>query len=188
MDIETSEADEHRAEEGLEVQAEEQGGSFLFDIRVPVFKYVARMWLVGFVPSVVIGIVLAGTGVISEESCPDLGGDLHPVFLLFGIIVFSPVVETLAMGLVLKVLSFITKRKYSLAVASCIIWAGVHSLVSPAWGLGVVWPFFIFSCAYLAWRRRSWWRAMWVTCLIHVLQNFLPGILLFVDAIQKKGW
>jgi hypothetical protein len=42
----------------------------------------------------------------------------------------------------------------------------------------VIWPFFVFSCAYLAWRRRSLWHAMGVTCGIHMFQNLLPGILI----------
>ena len=165
-----------------------QGEPFLFNIRFPVWNYVLRMWLIGFVPSVILAIVLSATGVLTEESGPDLSGDLHPAVMFFAIVVLSPVLETLAMGVVLRLLSFLTKRRYALAVMSCLVWAGLHSLASLPWGLTIVWPFFIFSCSYLAWRRRSWLHAVLVTCVVHLLQNLPPGILLLVDEIGKKGW
>lgn len=43
-------------------------------------------------------------------------------------------------------------------------------------GLVVFWPFFVFSCSYLAWREKSWWHAVWVTFCIHAFQNVLPTI------------
>ena len=58
----------------------------------------------------------------------------------------------------------------------CAWWAGLHSLASPGWGLVVCWPFFVFSCAYLSWRPRSWLHGVWVASCIHALQNLLPGL------------
>jgi len=74
-------------------------------------------------------------------------------------------------------LSFITKRKALLALMSALLWAGAHSLAAAAWGLVVIWPFFIFSCSYLTWREKSWRHAIFVTFCVHAFQNFLPGIL-----------
>ncbi|MBN2269946.1 MAG: hypothetical protein JXN61_04985 [Sedimentisphaerales bacterium] len=186
MDIETDVFEERReGGEALEAQARE---SFLFRIQQPVWKYVLHMWLIGFVPSVTLAIALSVTGVLTGETGPDLSGNLHPAVMFFAIVVFSPVVETLAMGVVLKLLSLVTRRRYALAAMSCMVWAGLHSLASPLWGLTIAWPFFIFSCSYLAWRRRSWLHAVMVTCVIHLLQNLLPGILLLADEIGKKGW
>ena len=75
--------------------------------------------------------------------------------------------------------AFITRKKYILALLNALFWAILHSLMAPAWGLGVLWPFFIFSCAYLAWRQKSWWRAVWVVACIHAFQNALPGLAVF---------
>jgi hypothetical protein len=80
------------------------------------------------------------------------------------------------MSLILWVLSLVTKRTVLLAVISAFIWACLHSVAVPAWGLVVFWPFFVFSCSYLAWREKSWGRAVWVTFCIHVFQNVLPAI------------
>ncbi len=188
MDIKADGSVEQR-EGGAELDTQaavEQGEPFLFRIGFPVRKYVLRMWVIGFVPSVILAIVLSAAGVLTEESGPDLTGDLHPAVMFFAIVVLSPVLETLAMGVVLKLLSLLTKRRYILAATSCMVWAGLHSLASVPWGLTIVWPFFIFSCSYIAWRRRSWLHAACVTCVIHLLQNLPSGILLLVDEIGKK--
>jgi hypothetical protein len=100
------------------------------------------------------------------------------MFLIVSVIFICPVLETLLMSLIFWILSFFTKRKLNLAITSAIIWAGLHSFAAPAWGLGVLWPFFVFSCSYLAWREKAWWRAIWVTACIHMFQNFLPGLML----------
>ena len=103
-------------------------------------------------------------------------------FLL--VVVVSPIVETLLMALAIKLMSLIVRRKLALAVLSAILWALLHSLASPAWGLIVCWPFFVFSCAFLAWRPKSWLNAVWVALCIHALQNLLPGLAILVYLIR----
>lgn len=187
MDTEKSsvcDADQQMDFPESEVESLEPADSFFFNIRGPMWKYIIRMWLIALVPSIAFAIILEATGILTQENGPDLSGGMPAWGMFLGIVVISPVVETLIMCVVFKVLSFTKKGRYALAVMSCVVWAGLHSLASPPWGLTVAWPFFIFSCSYLAWRRRSWWHAVSVTCLIHMLQNLLPGIVLFVDAIK----
>jgi len=156
--------------------------SFLFNSQIPVWNYALLMAVISFVPSILLSFVLGAAGVMTEESGPELGG-FGPGIDFAMIVWVSPVVETLLMGVILKALSFISRRRYVLAAMSCGVWAGLHSLCSPAWGLVVFWPFFVFSCSYLAWRRRSWRHAVCVTSLIHMLHNLLPGL-----AIAVKGF
>jgi hypothetical protein len=148
--------------------------ALLFDNQISMWKYVLRTGLISLVPSLIIAMILGLTGVITEETGPEFKGPA--IGLLIGLVVISPPLETLLMGGVLWILSFITKRQVWLAVISAFVWAGVHSLIAPAWGLGVIWPFFVFSCTYLGWRRRSWWRAILVTSCVHAFQNILPAI------------
>ena len=148
--------------------------SLLFDNQISMWKYILRTGLISLAPSLVIVLILGVTGVVTEETGPDFKGSA--LGLLFGLVIVSPLLETLLMGGGLWILSFITKRPIRLAVISAFIWAGVHSLIAPAWGLGVVWPFFVFSCSYLSWRRRSWWHAILVTSCVHAFQNILPAI------------
>ena len=149
----------------------------LFDNNISMRKYALRAGLISFLPSMVIVVLLGVSGIITEESGPTFEGD--PLFVLFLMVLVGPPMETLLMVPVLWTLSFLTKRKVPLAAMSACVWAGLHSLVTPAWGLGVIWPFFVFSCSYLNWRRRSFWRAILVTSCIHSLQNLVPGIIAF---------
>jgi hypothetical protein len=148
--------------------------SLLFDNQTPMWKYILRTGLISLVPSLIIVLILGLTGVISEETVPEFEGSAIGLFVM--LVIIGPPLETLLMAVVLWLLSFITKRQIRLAVISAFLWAGVHSLMAPTWGLGVIWPFFVFSCSYLNWRRRSWWRAILVTSCVHAFQNFLPSI------------
>lgn len=148
--------------------------SMLLDNSVSMHKYALRAGLISFLPSIMIVMLLAGSGAMSEEGTPSFEG--NPIFLLPMIVLIGPMIETLLMVPILWILSFVTKRVIPLAAMSACIWAGMHSLHWPAWGLGVIWPFFVFSCSYLTWRRRAFWRAILVTSCVHSLQNLIPGI------------
>jgi hypothetical protein len=148
--------------------------SLLFDNQIPMWKYILRTGLISLIPSLIIVLILGLTGVISEETGPEFKGSAIGLFVW--LVIIGPPLETLLMGGMLWILSFITKRQIRLAVISALIWAGLHSLRAPSWGLGVIWPFFVFSCSYLNWRRRSYWRAILVTSCVHAFQNFLPSI------------
>ena len=146
----------------------------LFDNRTSMPRYVLRAGLISFLPSMVIVVILAALGIMDEQSSPDFEGSA--LLLLLMIVLIGPPIETLLMAPILWVPSRITKRQIPLAAMSACVWAVLHSLLAPAWGLGVIWPFFVFSCAYLTWRKRSFWRAILVTSCVHSLQNLLPGI------------
>lgn len=147
---------------------------FFFRTDVPAWKYVIRMTIVSLVPTFLLSVVLAAAGILTEENTPVFEGP--PAVLLIGIVVVSPVVETLLMAGFIWFLRFFIRRPVRLAIASCAIWALLHSLMAPLWGLVIAWPFFVFSCAYLAWRDVSWGKAILVAAGIHALHNTLPAL------------
>ncbi len=147
---------------------------WLFDTRISMRRYVLRTGLISLLPSLAIAFVLGICGVITEETGPAF--EASPLELIVLMVIVCPPIETLLMGLVLRILSLITKRCIPLAAMSAFVWACLHSIAAPAWGLGVIWPFFVFSCSYLAWRQRGWWRAILVTSCVHAFQNLLPAI------------
>jgi len=149
--------------------------SLLFDNQISILKYILRSGLISLVPSLIFVLILGSTGLITDQTAPKFKGSA--ISLFFMMVIIGPPIETLIMAGGLWILSFITKRQVLLAVISAILWAVIHSLVAPAWGLGVIWPFFVFSCSYLAWRKRSWWHAIMVTSCVHAFQNFLPAIM-----------
>jgi hypothetical protein len=167
-----------------EVEPESYAGNLvlgmLFNTRGPVWKYMLRAGLISLVPSLFIAFFLALVGIGNEETMPQFDQAIEPAVQFAGLVIISPVLETLLLAFGLWLLSFITKHPLRQAIGSCVSWAVLHSLLASIWGLVIVWPFFVFSCAYLAWRRRSRWHAMGVACGIHMFQNLLPGILVAV--------
>jgi hypothetical protein len=97
--------------------------------------------------------------------------------LLFLLVVFAPVVETLIMGTILLVLDRIAGFVPAVLLSS-LGWGIAHSLQAPAWGLVIWWPFLIFSITFLVWRRRSPGLAFGMPMLVHGLQNLGPALLL----------
>jgi membrane protease YdiL (CAAX protease family) len=148
--------------------------SLLFDNHISIWKYILRTGLISLVPSIIIALILGLSGAITEDTGPEFEGST--LGLLITLVIISPLLETLLMSGGLWLLSFITRRQVLLAVISACIWAVMHSLLAPAWGLVVMWPFFVFSCSYLAWRKRSWWHAILVASCVHAFQNILPTI------------
>lgn len=152
-----------------------EGPAFFFRTDMPAWKYIVRMAVVSFVPTAILSMTLAATGVLTVGNSPQFEG-MPPVVLFLGIFVFSPLIETLLMAGILRLLMMATRRPVRLAIASCIVWALLHSTMVPVWGLVIAWPFFVFSSAYLAWRRVSWSRGILVATSIHALHNLLPAI------------
>ena len=152
--------------------------SMLFDNHISMRKYILRSGLISFVPSVTFLLILAAVGIVTEQNSPEFEGSPFVLFVAF--VIVGPPIETFLMVPILWMLSFVTKREVPLAAMSACVWAGLHSLMAPAWGLGVIWPFFVFSCSYLTWRKRAFWQAILVTSCVHSLQNLIPGIIAVV--------
>ena len=104
----------------------------------------------------------------------EIGG---PV-LVFLLVIFSPLVETLIMAGVLEVLLRFVRPPIAIGLSS-LGWGIAHSLEAPAWGLVIWWPFLIFSTLYVTWRQRSAWLAIAVVFCVHALQNLGPALLIF---------
>jgi hypothetical protein len=160
--------------------------SFLFNTRIPFWKYVIRMGLLSLLPSLLLAGLLTAAGVITEGNSPSFAipeeapPELFYPFLVVGFLFCSPVFETIALGFTLWALSHVTQDFIKRALMAAVIWGILHSIQAPAWGLVVWWPFFIFSCAFLAWRRVSWVHAFLAAALLHFIQNFLPAIAVVV--------
>jgi hypothetical protein len=83
--------------------------SKLFDNRILMRRYALRAGLISFLTSMMIVVVLASSGVMTEESSPTFEG--NPLFLLLMVVVIGPPIETLLMVPILWILSFVTKRE-----------------------------------------------------------------------------
>jgi len=66
-----------------ENQAQQPRRSFLFDTSISMRRYVLRMGLISLLPSMAVGIALATTGVVNEQTGPGFEG---PVLVVLAFI------------------------------------------------------------------------------------------------------
>ena len=132
-------------------------------------------WLTAFVPSIALAAAV-GT-LLPSGAQPQLALDT-PLALGLAVI-FAPIVETLIMGAALTVLLLFLPPAAAV-LASALGWGIAHSLMAPAWGLVVWWPFVVFSTLYVTWRSRSLLAALAIPATVHALHNGLPATFAFV--------
>jgi membrane protease YdiL (CAAX protease family) len=137
------------------------------------FTYVLLAWALAVIPSLLLSALVTSMVPGQGPQIPEMSAG----FMLFMLVLFAPVIETLIMGAVLLVLD----RLFGFLPAvllSAIGWGIAHSLQAPAWGLVIWWPFLIFSLCFLVWKQRSMALAFAVPVAVHALQNSLPALLL----------
>ncbi len=147
----------------------------LFDPRRPAIA-IAVGWLTAFGPSILLAALVGA--VLPDAPQPEI--DLTGPMLLFGLVIFAPVVETLIMGTVLLVLLRLVGPVAAVAI-SAIGWGIAHSAAAAAWGLVIWWPFLVFSALFVTWRQRSMWAAFAMPMIVHALHN-LPTTLILLAA------
>ena len=69
------------------------------------------------------------------------------------------------------VLSEHIERKFVVAGVSALLWACLHGLFTLLWFFGVAWSFFVFSCAFIAWRKHSFRHGFIAAWVPHALNN-----------------
>lgn len=99
---------------------------------------------------------------------------------LLGTIFVAPLVETLLLAFGVAVLSLMFQRKLTVVLVSGLVWAGLHGLFGPMRFVGSLWAFVVFSCAFMAWRPRSWLAGMIAAGVPHVLCNLCTITLIAV--------
>ena len=133
---------------------------------------IAVGWLTAFLPS----ILLAGAVGLFLPDMEKPQIEVTGAYVVFLLVVFAPVVETLIMAGVLSLLLRLLPATAAV-IASAAGWGIAHSLIASAWGLVIWWPFLVFSTLYVTWRRRSLAAALAIPAAVHALQNVGPSLL-----------
>ena len=151
----------------------------LHDTRQGCLPYILKATLISTIPALCITYIIYA--MFPSAKGPDFEGP--PVFIaIFLVVIVSPWIETLLVWLGLNLIQRFTKSTTRIAVVSALIWAILHSLVAPVWGLCIVWSFYIFSVSFLEWRKVSKWKAISVTATIHMLQNTIPATMMLTGS------
>ena len=134
-------------------------------------------WAVAFLPSIALSALVRT--ILPAVGQPDIRIDSAYLFAM--VTLFAPLTETLIMAAVLALLlTFL--RPTQAVIVSAVGWGIAHSLLAPAWGLVIWWPFLVFSTLFVTWRKRSLFAALAIPALVHALQNSLPALALLMQA------
>ena len=130
-------------------------------------------WHVALIPSLL--IVLAAHALFSGAGVDVPALQKPPVDLqprsYWTAAIAAPLIETVVLGLLLRLLEFATRNRQVLALLSALAWGGAHAWFHPLWFFGTVWSFYVFSRGWLAWRPVSYKHAFGAAALPHALVN-----------------
>ncbi|MBX7259113.1 MAG: hypothetical protein K1Y02_22310 [Candidatus Hydrogenedentes bacterium] len=148
---------------------------FTFEPGGPTWWYVMRMGLVAVLGALVVAVPVQLLLQSDDPRAEML--ESHFLVAAFAMIVVAPLLETLLMALFFGIATFFSKNLHRLALVSALCWGVLHVFNSPTNAIAVLWPFYIMSRVYLAWRRIGLWKAMGVTALVHALINALALVM-----------
>jgi len=131
-------------------------------------------WLLSFLGSIVLAAVVHW--IVPNAQSVDIP-KLPPWAIIFAFAIFSPVVESILMGLALKLLMRWVTPGVAILI-SAVGWGILHSIEVPIWGLAIWWPFLIFSTLFVIWQVRGFWIGVGVAAATHGLQNLGPSLAL----------
>jgi membrane protease YdiL (CAAX protease family) len=147
--------------------------SFLLHPQLPLWQYCLAAFPIALIPSIAIlffallSLAILGTEVATLQLPRRSGSTLE----FFGIVVFAPIAETLLLAATLRTLRWMSAKPLHAATVAALLWGALHAALAPLWFFGAVWSFFVFSCAYLAWRTRSFMHAFAAAAVPHALIN-----------------
>ena len=144
--------------------------------QVPAYTLVAMVAAALFI-MLAYGVVLAfgGKPELLSRGTPDVS-----LSGIFGTVVFAPVTETLLLAVLLWLLRKASSKRLFVAVVSGLVWGAAHAALGVFSFFGTTPEFFVFSCAYMAWREVSFGRAFLAAATPHALINSLALALVAV--------
>lgn len=147
--------------------------TFLFAPNMSLWRYCLLAFPLSVIPAMaLVGIVEGGFALAGVDTSGSNAPDLRPTLgQAFFTVLVGPIIETLLLALGLKVLSVMTSRTLLIVTASALAWGCLHATQGLMWLFGPSWSFFVFSCAYLAWRKKSFGKAFLAAAVPHALQN-----------------
>jgi len=147
---------------------------WLFKVNGNLVVCALQRGLVSFAGSALIAYLLLAT----DAKIRDANAD-YLYFQVFTLVILTPLIENFFLVLIIE---FLIKNRLSLVRVSLFaaaVLSSIHSLFSPAWGVVVFWPFYIFGAAYIGGRGLGRKRAYFLSVLIHGIQNIPGAVMLF---------
>ena len=161
---------------------------FITDPEQGVFKYLVKSYLLAFIPVQVLALFISFMNIDGSNSDDYLLDQSEQILeIVAGFVFIAPIIETILMALFITAISLIIKNVYTVSFITALIAGLIHSLFIPFWGIHIFWPFFIFSMAFLTWRRISFIKGFLMANAIHLLYNIVPTIAIILDTLEPPG-
>jgi len=158
--------------------------AILADTRQGAAAYLAKAFVIAILPTLAFAstlwVVLAATG----ENLPHSGlAEFleYPFPVVFGFaVIAAPIIETLLLWLVLVAVRWLSGGRVLVTAAVVGAITGLAHL-SNDWmnALAVSWTFFVQALVFMAWEKRSRWRALGMVVALHAANNFFVVVLIF---------
>ena len=154
--------------------------------RIPVFILVATSYL--FFLKFLVGMIVAvfwygfaenNGGTIDAGAADGMEDGFLETFVTVAIA--APLIETfVGQWLPIRLAALVTKKNPLLVLLSLCVFAGMHILPLPSsmtdWSVGISCGF-VFALSFVHWKRVSYWRAYWVTAIVHGFHNAVITIM-----------
>ena len=161
---------------------------FLTDPEQGFFKYLVKSYLLAFIPVQVLALFISFMNIDGSNSDDYLLDQSEQILeIVAGFVFIAPIIETILMALFITAISLIIKNVYTVSFITALIAGLIHSLFIPFWGIHTFWPFFIFSMAFLTWRKISFIKGFLMANAIHLLYNIVPTIAIILDTLEPPG-
>lgn len=140
---------------------------------MPLWRYSLLLLPLIMIPAMAIMVVvrfgLEFAGVNPAKFSPP--PDSLSIADAFGSIIFAPIVETYLLAVLITIISSFISNKIHIAVISALLWGSFHAIFGLLWFFGPAWAFFMLTCAFIAWRQKSFKHAYFAAFVPHVLNN-----------------
>ena len=161
---------------------------FITDPEQGFLKYLVKSYLLAFIPAQVLALFISFMNIDGSNSDDYLLYQSEQILeIVAGFVFIAPIIETILMALFITAISLIIKNVYTVSFITALIAGLIHSLFIPFWGIHTFWPFFIFSMAFLTWRRISFIKGFLMANTIHLLYNIVPTIAIILDTLEPPG-
>ena len=160
-------------------------GTRLLSPKVSLWRYSLEAWPIALIPSVLLIVLATGLFALAGVSLESIAPPAREVSILnfLGVVIFAPIVETLVLIGGIKILGNISRRPVVVAMMSALVWGLLHGSFGALWFFGTVWSFFVFSCAYLAWRCQSFKAGFIAASVPHALVNLTSICVIVLETV-----
>lgn len=147
--------------------------SAFFNTSTPLWQLIVVTTIFATVPAILLTamsrLLLSRFGInLSSYVSPSLGTSLSEII---GIVLVFPFIETVVLGVLLTFLKFFISNRWVVTTISALLWGCLHASLSLLWFVGPAWLFFVWSNAFLVWRKENLKKAVLVSFVPHMLNN-----------------